>query len=42
MALQAGFDELLAPYRDRDDDPARRPDGARLVRLLISGRLLRT
>lgn len=42
VALQAGFDELLAPFRDRDDDPARRPDGARLVRLLISGRLLRT
>ncbi|WP_300019277.1 winged helix-turn-helix domain-containing protein [Pseudonocardia sp.] len=42
VALQAGLDELLAPFRDRDDDPAARPDGARLVRLLISGRLLRT
>lgn len=42
VALRAGFDELLAPYLDRDDDPARRPDGARLVRLLISGRLLRS
>ncbi|MBW0117735.1 winged helix-turn-helix domain-containing protein [Pseudonocardia abyssalis] len=41
VALQAGFDELVAAYRARDDDPAARPDGARLVRLLLSGRLVR-